>query len=138
MAGEGESSPKEEDMDYMLQSFAKHTQPAHLPDGSTIETLRLGDLTVSKITLQPGWTWEEYVKPLAGTETCQVAHNQIIISGTIEVTCTDGTMFTASAGDVLTVEPGHTARVVGSVPAIVYDFAFGTANIADLIPAGGA
>src|SRR5437764_37936 len=37
-----------------------------------IEVVNLGDGTVMKLTLEPGWRWSEHVKPTAGTDSCQV------------------------------------------------------------------
>lgn len=28
-----------------------------------IEIVSIGDLTVARVTLQPGWSWEKHVKP---------------------------------------------------------------------------
>jgi mannose-6-phosphate isomerase-like protein (cupin superfamily) len=102
------------------------------PDGQArLETVRPGGLAVSRVTLQPGWTWETSVQPLVGGESCQVAHNQVIVSGRIRVRMDDGDEAEAGPGDVLTASPGHHAEVIGSEPVVAWDFALEGAGIAD-------
>jgi hypothetical protein len=52
----------------------------------------VGGGQVDRITVQPGWRWSNYVKPVAGTELCMAPHQQYQISGRIHVVMTDGTV----------------------------------------------
>ncbi len=36
---------------------------------------------VGRATFEPGWKWSECVKPIAGTDSCQVEHLGYMISG---------------------------------------------------------
>jgi hypothetical protein len=106
------------------------------PSGDRLETVRLGGVIVSKVTLQPGWSWEENLKPLAGTETCEIPHRQIILQGRILVRMDDGTEAEAGPGDVIVASPGHKAWVLGDEPMIAYDFGLaGGPNIVELADA---
>ena len=39
---------------------------------------------------EPGWRWSQNVKPIAGTDTCQVAHLGYCVSGRMACTMDDG------------------------------------------------
>jgi hypothetical protein len=42
-----------------------------------LDIITLGDFTLGKGTFKPGWRWSEDVKPIAGTDSCQVLHTGI-------------------------------------------------------------
>ena len=88
-----------------------------------IENIRIGDMTVSKQTYQPGWLWSKHVKPLAGTKSCQVHHFGVWVSGKMRVKADDGQEIEFGPGDVADIPPGHDGWVVGNEPAIFYAFA---------------
>jgi hypothetical protein len=56
-----------------------------------IELANLGDTTIGRVILEPGWKWSKDVKPIANTNSCQFAHTQYSISGRIRVRMDDGT-----------------------------------------------
>ncbi len=37
------------------------------PPMTTVDVVHLGDTTVARFTLQPGWRWSEHIKPVVGT-----------------------------------------------------------------------
>ena len=37
-------------------------------DKGKIELAKLGDVTIGRATLEPGWSWEKCVKPIAKTD----------------------------------------------------------------------
>src|SRR6266478_9374462 len=39
-----------------------------------IELVDLGGVKVTRVTHEPGWRWSECVKPIVGTDSCQVGH----------------------------------------------------------------
>jgi hypothetical protein len=55
-----------------------------------IELAKLGDVTIGRATLEPGWSWEKCVKPLVNTNSCQAPHTQYMISGRMKVVMDDG------------------------------------------------
>lgn len=85
------------------------------------DVVTLEDFTLGRATFEPGWKWSNDVKPIAGTESCQVRHTGFVLSGHMKVRADDGTEMTYGPGDVLLVEPGHDAWVVGDEPCIAYD-----------------
>ena len=56
-----------------------------------IDVVTLGNFTLGKCVFEPGWRWSEDVKPIAGTESCQVRHTGICNSGHTYVRTDDGT-----------------------------------------------
>ena len=92
------------------------------PDKSQVEVVDLGSVKAARMTLQPGWRWSECIKPLAGTDSCQVHHVGTVASGVLHVEHEDGTAVEIKAGDAYVIEPGHDAWVVGSEPFVGYEF----------------
>src|SRR5919198_234920 len=83
------------------------------PDKTTVELVRMGGATASRMRLEPGWSWSECVKPIAGGERCQAHHVGLLQSGTMRVVHEDGTEQEIRAGQAYVIEPGHDAWVVG-------------------------
>ena len=94
------------------------------PDKTTMNIVRMGDrTTAARMTLQPGWRWSECIKPIAGTDSCQVHHNGYCVSGRMRIRMDDGAEQEVGPGDVFVVSPGHDAWVVSDEACVVYDFA---------------
>lgn len=87
-----------------------------------IEIVSLGDFTVARVTLQPGWSWEKHVKPKVKTDSCKVPHTSYI-SGRMKTVLDDGTEVEGTPRGVAIVPPGHNSWVVGDEPAVIIDFA---------------
>lgn len=97
------------------------------PEKTAVDVVHLGDATVARLTVQPGWTWASCIKPLVGTESCQAAHLGYVVSGRLHVTADDGAESELSAGDAYRLEPGHHAEVVGDEPFTALEFESKTA-----------
>src|SRR3712207_4847284 len=88
-----------------------HPDETRTPEKTSMSVVHLGDATVGRYTLQPGWKWSDCIRPVVGGDSCQAAHLGFLVSGTIHVAANDGTEADLSAGDVYRLEPGHDARV---------------------------
>lgn len=88
-----------------------------------IELVELGELAVGRAAFEPGWRWSEHVRPIVGTESCQVHHIGYVISGHLYVEMTDGATIELMGGDTFEIPPGHDAWVVGDEPWISVDYA---------------
>jgi cupin domain len=69
-----------------------------------------------------GWRWSENVKPIAGTDSCQVSHLGYCISGRMRVTMNDGSEHEVGPGMAFAIAPGHDAAVVGDEACVTIDF----------------
>jgi len=90
-----------------------------------MDVVTLGDFTVGRGTFEPGWRWSDDVKPIAGTETCLAHHTGVCLSGRMVIRMDDGTESTMGPGDVVRIEPGHDAWVVGDEPCVLLDTSVG-------------
>jgi quercetin dioxygenase-like cupin family protein len=88
-----------------------------------MDLVKFGEVTIGRVTLQPGWSWEKSIKPIQKTETCKSPpHIQYIISGRIGVLLEDGTEEELGPGDVAMIPPGHKTWVIGNEPVVGIDF----------------
>lgn len=100
-----------------VRSFA---EPDELIELETVRSAQvtIGGLTVAYDTQQPGWRWSTHVKPLVGTEWCEVRHVGVMLSGRQGVLLRDGTEFTLGPLDVMDLPAGHDAWVIGDEPVV--------------------
>lgn len=91
-------------------------------DKGKIQVVTIGDVTLGKFVLEPGWKWSTSVKPVVKTESCQQHHTGYIISGKMKLRMNDGTEADLGPGDLAIVPPGHDAWVVGNEPCVGVDF----------------
>ena len=92
------------------------------------QVVTLGDFSASRLTFEPGWRWSEHVKPLAGTESCQVLHTGYQVSGRLRIRMDDGTEKEYGPGDAYVIPPGHDGWVVGDEPVVTVDMSRVTAE----------
>ena len=81
-------------------------------------TVRVGELVVGRLVLEPGWRWSTHVRPIAGTASCQFHHVGFALSGAMDGRMDDGTGFGVEPGDVFDIPPGHDNWVVGEEPMV--------------------
>ncbi len=86
------------------------------PPGACMDIITMGGTTLARLVAEPGWKWSESVKPVAGTDSCEVAHTGYLVSGTLHVKMDDGQEVDLHAGDMCTIDSGHDAWVVGNDP----------------------
>ena len=91
-------------------------------DKERMEVITFGRATVGRATFSPGWKWSECVKPVAGTDSCEVAHLGYVVAGRMHVVMEDGTEGDAGPGDLVEIAPGHDAWIVGDEPCVFLDF----------------
>jgi hypothetical protein len=103
------------------QSIDNPNEVRPFQDHGRAEVVTLGGFTLGRVTFEPGWRWSTDVKPIAGTDSCQVRHTGIVASGAMTIRADDGTEITIGAGDVFVLQPGHDAWVDGAEPCVLYD-----------------
>ena len=92
------------------------------PRKTKVDVVRMGGATVGRFAFEPGWRWSECVKPVAGTDSCQIRHVGVARAGRIHIVHEDGTELDIGAGDAYVIEPGHDAWVVGDEGFVGYEF----------------
>jgi quercetin dioxygenase-like cupin family protein len=100
----------------------KNPDETKTPPNVRIENITIGDMTVSKHTYLPGWQWSKHIKPTSGTNSCQVHHFGVLVSGKLGVRADDGQEIEFGPGDVVDIPPGHDGWTIGNEPAIFYWF----------------
>ena len=91
-------------------------------DKGKVDVLNLGGVQVMRATFQPGWKWSECVKPIVGTDSCEVSHLVYTISGRMAIRMDDGKETEIGPGDVASIPAGHDAWIVGQEPYVGIDF----------------
>ena len=82
----------------------------------TLQIVELGDVAIGRIEYQPGWSWIEDLKDRVGTETCQIRHMGVALSGRLGIEMDDGSTFVIEPMDAFDIPAGHLAHVVGDEP----------------------
>lgn len=90
-------------------------------DHGHMDVVTLGDFTIGRGVFEPGWRWSEDVRPIAGTDSCQVRHTGLCLSGRMIVRMDDGTEVHVGPGDVVVLEPGHDAWTDGDEACVLVD-----------------
>ena len=104
------------------RSFDQSDQVYPYQDGSQTEVVGIGHNFVMRSVMQPGWSWEKYIKPGANSDSCPMDHREVIIAGRIRYRMDDGTELIGQAGDYLEISPGHLAWVLGDEPCVTIDW----------------
>jgi hypothetical protein len=86
------------------------------------DVVNVAGKVVGRGVFEPGWRWSANVKPIAGTDSCQVSHLGYVLSGRMKVYSDDGTEGEIGPGDVYALSPGHDAETIGDEPCIALDF----------------
>ncbi len=92
------------------------------PEKTRVDVVRMGGASAGRFAFEPGWKWSECVKPVAGTESCQVRHLGVVHSGRLRIVHDDGTELDIGPGDAYVIEPGHDAWVLGDERFVGYEF----------------
>jgi hypothetical protein len=105
-----------------VKNFEKpdETRPFEGNGGADVVTVM--GRPVARGTFKAGWRWSNNVKPIAGTESCEVSHLGYCMAGRMRIMMNDGSEQELSAGDVFAIPPGHDAEVLGDEDCQVIDF----------------
>jgi hypothetical protein len=106
----------------IIKKFASPDERRPFVAHGHADILKFGDGVVGMAVFEPGWKWSKDVQPLAGTQSCQVAHFCYVSSGRLMVAMDDGTRAEMGPGDVALIPAGHDAWVIGDEPCVMVDF----------------
>jgi class 3 adenylate cyclase len=79
-------------------------------------SVQMGEQTIGRATIEPGWRWSVDLRPTMGTQWCTFRHLGIALSGRFHVLMEDGHEMDVGPEDVFDIPPGHDAWVVGDEP----------------------
>ncbi len=88
------------------------------PEKTQVDVIHLDGVTLGRITCAPGWRWSTCIKPVVGTDSCQVSHAGHAIAGQLHIRLEDGSEHMIHTGDAYTIPPGHDAWVEGEAPFV--------------------
>ncbi|MEX2459672.1 MAG: adenylate/guanylate cyclase domain-containing protein [Actinomycetota bacterium] len=91
-------------------------------DHGRTASVHMGDVTVGRQVLEPGWRWSTHIRPIVGTERCASSHVGIQLSGRMHVVLQTGEESEVGPGDVYIIPPGHDAWVVGDEPVVAIEW----------------
>ena len=117
------------------RSLDTSTEVARRVGNADLAVASVGDATITREVMHPGWRWSTDVKPVVGTDLCRASHEFFIASGRLHVVMEDGAEIELGTGDAGIIPPGHDAWVVGDEPCEMIDF---SPTYSQLIEAGQA
>ncbi len=79
------------------------------PPNTVVQQVTVSGHTLGRIRMKPGWRWSENIKPIVGTDSCQLSHVGYAVSGSLTVRTADGQEKKIKAGDFYSIPPGHDA-----------------------------
>ncbi|HEX6354451.1 cupin domain-containing protein [Actinophytocola sp.] len=107
-----------------LQSKNLHSPDEVRPfrDHGHADLVNLDSGPVGLGTFEPGWRWSNDVKPIAGTNSCEVNHIGYVVSGRMRIVMDDGQESEVGPGDAFHIPPGHDAWTLGDESCVLLDF----------------
>jgi hypothetical protein len=107
-----------------VRDFGEPEAVVRFPLGVTYQ-VRIAGTVISRHILQPGWSWEEHAKPMAGTASCELYHRGIVIRGRMGVRTEEGGGFVIEPNQVFDLMPRHLTWVEGDEELEMVDWAGG-------------
>lgn len=115
--------------EFKVKSLGQPDEEAAFP-GATMESVRLGALTVTRMIFQPGWRWTDNLPSIIGTDTCEYPHPAwMVLSSRFTVRMNDGMEKEFGPGDIGMIPQGHDTWVVGNEPVTAIDIQVNGAQV---------
>jgi len=89
------------------------------------KTVELDGVSVTEVTFGVGARWSTDLKPDVGTDSCELPHVALVLSGTLHVVMDDGSEDEFGPHSVMLLPPGHDAWSVGDEPCTFVEFSRG-------------
>jgi quercetin dioxygenase-like cupin family protein len=100
-------------LDVILRRFEEPDEVREFEKGR-LEIIHIGGMTIGRATYEPGWKWSEHVRPLAGSEFCEVEHVGMVLSGRATAAMIGGAVFELTPGTVFHIPASaHDSWVIG-------------------------
>jgi mannose-6-phosphate isomerase-like protein (cupin superfamily) len=87
------------------------------------DVVSVGDLLVSRCTIEPGWVFSKHGAPAMGiVGSCPDTHSVwLVLTGRFVVKMDGGEAVEYGPGELSSIDPGHDAWVVGDEPCVAID-----------------
>jgi hypothetical protein len=121
-------------MSLARKSLNQSDETRTFPNGQG-SVVTLEGMTIGRGVMQPGWRWSNDIKPMAGTDSCEVLHTGYLIAGELHVEANDGTALDIRTGDVFVIAPGHDAWVVGEETVVMVEWSGSSKAMFEQVPA---
>jgi Cupin domain len=108
-------------MEPFAGSFEDSDDTTRFPNGQE-RLLEVAGTKVGLATFGPGWRWSNDIRPLVGTDSCQVTHVGYVVSGHLHVETNDGATLDIGPGQAFVIPAGHDGWVVGDEPCVMLDW----------------
>jgi mannose-6-phosphate isomerase-like protein (cupin superfamily) len=102
--------------------FSAADETRTFPHGR-VELLNVPGGVIGRAVFEAGWSWSKDVKPIAKTESCEMAHSLYVLSGRTHVRMDDGEELDLGPGDYAFIPPGHDGWTVGDETCVCLDMA---------------
>jgi hypothetical protein len=89
------------------------------------QTAQLDGVDVTRVRFDVGARWSNDLKVYAGTESCELPHVALVLSGCLHVAMSDGSEEEFGRNEVMLLPPGHDAWTVGDEPCVFVEFSKG-------------
>jgi hypothetical protein len=99
--------------------------------GVTMDISKAGTGRIKRVVYPAGFRWSTHMQPVIATDRCMHVHVGFLARGRVHVEYPDGCTEMFEAPQVMAIQPGHDAWVVGDEPAVLIevDFEGDTAQI---------
>ncbi len=105
-----------------VKSFDSPDETRPFEGKGKADVVQLAGKVVGRAVFEPGWRWSNNVKPIAGTDSCEVSHLGYCVAGSMKIAMDDGSEQEIREGDVFAIPPGHDAEVTSDEPCVLLDF----------------
>jgi class 3 adenylate cyclase len=78
------------------------------------QIVELGDLTVGRAVMRPGWRWSLHMRPIVGGDWCRARHVGLVLGGQFGFSFEDGTSVALKPDDVFDIPAGHDGYTIGA------------------------
>lgn len=92
--------------------------------GAIIDTSPAGTGRIKRVVYPAGFRWSSHMKSVVGGDHCMHAHVGFLARGRVHVEYADGVVEEFEAPQVVAIDPGHDAWVVGKEDAVLIEVDF--------------
>ena len=73
-----------------VKNFESPDETRRFEGKGQADVVKLAGRPVARAVFEPGWKWSNNLKPIAGTDSCQVSHLGYCVSGRMKIYMDDG------------------------------------------------